>query len=71
MRRYLVTLHCVITEEMNDVKMKLKMVEEYNTSYMQQNMELEEVNWVFFSLLELVLFFCSKIMSAAVVLLTA
>lgn len=32
------------TEEMSDLRGQLKMLEEKNTSYMQKNMDLEEVS---------------------------
>lgn len=35
-----------VAEELSDMKAQLKMLEEKNTSYMQANMELEEVTHI-------------------------
>ena len=37
-------MHVSIVDEMSDLKGQIRLLEEKNTSYMQTNMELEEVS---------------------------
>ena len=39
----IVMMHCGVSEEMSDLRVQLKMLEEKNTHYMQQQIEMEEV----------------------------
>ena len=36
---------CCVSEELSDLKGQVKMLEDKNTTYMQKNLDLEEVSW--------------------------